>query len=186
MITDKAFQQAAKALDTDIATIKAVAEIESRNSGFLPTGEPVILFERHIFHRLTKGRYSGSHPDTSNPVAGGYAVPPSGQHKRLQKAAELDRNAALQSASWGLFQIMGFNYKAAGFKTLQDFINAMYKNEDEHLKAFVNFIQNEGMQPYLKRHDWKEFARRYNGPAYAQNQYDTKLAKAYEKYAGVL
>jgi hypothetical protein len=29
--------------------------------------------------------------------------------------------------------------------------------------------------------DWAKFARGYNGPGYAQNAYDVKLAQAYEK-----
>ncbi len=34
----------------------------------------------------------------------------------------------------------------------------------------------------LKNKDWGTFARLYNGPAYAQNKYDIKLAEAYQKY----
>ena len=30
---------------------------------------------------------------------------------------------------------------------------------------------------------WGDFARRYNGPAYAENFYDVKLARAYKRYA---
>ena len=30
----------------------------------------------------------------------------------------------------------------------------------------------------LQSKDWKTFARLYNGPGYAQNRYDEKLAKA--------
>jgi hypothetical protein len=35
----------------------------------------------------------------------------------------------------------------------------------------------------LQAKNWAEFAKRYNGPAYAQNRYDEKLAKAYAKFA---
>src|SRR5262249_39155616 len=34
----------------------------------------------------------------------------------------------------------------------------------------------------LNRHDWARFARSYNGPGYAQNQYDVKMAAAYGKW----
>lgn len=183
MISEAAYQQAADELGVELATVKAVAEVESTGDGFLNTGEPKILFERHVFSRETGGKYDQAYPDISNPNAGGYGLV-SQQHARLQKAAALDRDAALKSASWGRFQIMGFNYIPAGFKTLQAFINAMYRSEDEHLKAFVTFIKSEGLAPYLRRHDWAGFARRYNGPAYAQNSYDKKLAAAYRKYGG--
>lgn len=106
---NKDYQQAADLLGVELATIKAVAEVESKGSGFLKSGEPVILFEGHIFHRLTNGKYSTpENADISYPkwTTKYYNK---NQHKRLQKAVELDRNAALQSASWGKFQIMGFN-----------------------------------------------------------------------------
>src|SRR5690606_7984441 len=39
------------------------------------------------------------------------------------------------------------------------------------------------LQP-LRRKDWARFARLYNGPGYAQNRYDEKLAQAYARHAG--
>ena len=50
----------------------------------------------------------------------------------MGEAAHLNRIAALKSASWGKFQLMGFNYKLCGFNSLQAFVNAMYKNEEEN------------------------------------------------------
>ena len=38
------------------------------------------------------------------------------------------------------------------------------------------------MLPALQNKNWAEFARRYNGPAYAQNRYDEKLAEAYRLF----
>ncbi|WP_262919099.1 N-acetylmuramidase family protein [Niabella hibiscisoli] len=49
ILTEKDFQDAARQLNCEVAAIKAVAEVESKGDGFLPTGEPKILFERHIF-----------------------------------------------------------------------------------------------------------------------------------------
>jgi hypothetical protein len=34
----------------------------------------------------------------------------------------------------------------------------------------------------LKEHDWAGFARKYNGPGYAENAYDQKLKNAYENF----
>lgn len=183
-ITTADYQRAAASLGVDVATVRAVTEVEARGTGFLDSGEPVILFERHVFHRLTSGLYSARHPDISNATPGGYG-PSSQQHARLQKAAALDREMALQSASWGLFQIMGFNHAAAGHPTLQGFINAMYRSEGDHLDAFVAFVRSEpAMHRALKARNWAEFARRYNGPAYAANRYDTRLAAAYARHKG--
>ena len=180
-LTEQDFKNAAKELNCEIAAIKAVAEVESKSDGFLPTGEPVILFERHIFSKLTKGLFDKSHPNISNPTPGGYGTV-SQQHKRLQAAVALDRNAALMSASWGKFQIMGFNFTLAGYNSLQQFVTAMYTSEAEHLKAFVEYIKNTFLDDELRDKRWKDFARKYNGPAYYKNKYDTKLEAAYKKY----
>lgn len=183
-LTDEDFDAAARSLGVSPAAIKAVSEIEAPGPGFLPTGEPRILFERHKFHRHTGGRYDRAHPGISNPKWGGYG-PESAQHFRLQQAAALDREAALKSASWGKFQILGENFKQAGFATLQGFINAMYASEADQLEAFVNFIRaDKRLHAALKALDWKTFARIYNGPAYATNKYDTKLAAAYKRHSG--
>ena len=194
-LTPDDFSRAALRLACDIAAVKAVAAVESRGSGFLPDGQPVILFERHIFHRLTKGRWTDRrgdlgdgtgyylYRDISNPVRGGYGSEGQHQHDRLAKAAKLDRSAALQSASWGMFQIMGFNYQLAGHETLQSFINAMYRSEGDHLDAFVEFNISEGLDKYLRAHRWSAYARRYNGTAYARNQYHTRLATAWKRFS---
>lgn len=180
-LTEQDYIDAAAFLRCEVAAIKAVKTVESRGSGFLPTGEPIILFERHIFDRLTKGKYSKEYPDISNKKPGGYGST-SIQHERLQKAVNLDRTAALQSASWGLFQCMGFNFSVCGYKTLQAFITAMYKSEREHLFAFCNFVINNRLEDELQRKDWAGFARGYNGANYRINKYDEKLAKAYNKF----
>jgi len=177
------FVQAAAILGCDVAAILAVDAIESRGTGFYPeTGEPVILFERHQFHNATGGRFSKpENVNISNPVSGGYK---GGivEHARLQAAAILDEEAALRSTSWGRFQIMGFNYKLAGFDDLQSFINAMYHSEQAQLNAFVNYIKNTGLVRYMNAKDWAGFAMRYNGRAYAKNKYDIKLRQAYQKF----
>lgn len=183
MITDCDYKIAAALLDVDVATIKAVAEVESAGGGFLANGQPKILFEGHWFHKLTGGKYTN--PENANISYPNWKTSyyNENQHARLAKAVKLDRTAALKSASWGKFQIMGFNFEKAGFENLQSFINAMYKDEGAHLMAFVNFVKSEGLDKYLKKKDWAAFARRYNGSGYAKNMYDVKLAKAYKKYS---
>ena len=180
-LTEKDFKNAAISLNCEVAAIKAVAEVESKSDGFLSTDEPIILFERHVFSRLTRHLYDSTNPDVSNRDPGGYGAI-SRQHKRLQEAVALDRNAALMSASWGKFQIMGFNFTLAGYNSLQQFITAMYTSEAAHLDAFVHYIINTFIDDELRAKNWKEFARRYNGPAYSKNFYDSKLQKAYTKF----
>jgi len=54
-INEKDFKEAAETLGVEVAIIKAVCEVEAPMGGFLRTGEPVILFERHKFHQFTDG-----------------------------------------------------------------------------------------------------------------------------------
>ncbi len=63
--------------------------------------------------------------------------------------------------------------------TFKDFIDDMYESEAKQLKAMGMFLKANGLISKLQRHDWAGFARGYNGSAYAKNQYDTKLAAAY-------
>lgn len=186
----ESYEAAAWFLMAEPRAVQAVAMVESGPEGaFLPTGEPVLLFERHLFSRLTAGRYDGKRVEgvtdqwslISNQGPGGYG-PASVQHKRLQAAAQLDRDAALKASSWGLFQILGLNHARAGYTTLRRFVNAMYRSVDDHLRAFVMFIRSDdGLIDALRSHDWASFARAYNGPNYKINQYDVKMASAYSR-----
>lgn len=180
-LTTQDYNEAAKKLDCEVSAIKSVAEVESSGDGFLPSGEPKILFERHIFSARTNHLFDKTHPGISNKIPGGYGTYAS-QHKRLQEAAALNRDAALMSASWGKFQIMGFNYPLAGFNTLQEFVTAMYTSEKEQLNAFVNYLKSVLLDDELREHRWADFARRYNGPQYSKNKYDTKLSAAYKMF----
>lgn len=166
------------------AHVGAVYDVESNGRGFGVDGLPIILFERHWFARLTSGRFSASHPDISNPKAGGYPETQAERWNQLCRAAALDPNAALQSASYGLFQIMGFNHAAAGQATPWAFAREMAAGEGAQLRAFGAFIRSKGLVDELKDKRWAAFARAYNGPAYERNAYDAKLAAAYARRGG--
>lgn len=105
-----------------------------------------------------------------------------GEYSRLEAAIALEREPALRSASWGMFQIMGFNHQKAGYASVQAFVDAMRTDEAEQLMAFIRFILGEGLGGYLKAKEWKQFAEKYNGPDYVENRYDVLLAQAYEAY----
>lgn len=176
---------AALSLGCDVAAIKAVAEVEAPKGGFLEDGRPTILFEGHIFFRETTGRFAASHPTLCFPAwdRRWYAKTQDGEHARLTEACKLDRKAALRSTSWGKFQIMGFNHAAAGYDYLDAFVAAMALTERHQLDAFVAFLKHEKLDAALREGRWADFARRYNGPRFAENKYDVKLAAAHAKYA---
>ena len=100
----------AEMLEVEVPALRAVADIESNGSGFLPppSEKPKVLFEGHAFHRLTGGRFDAAHPDLSYPRwdRRKYSGSLQGEWRRLDAACLLDRSAALQSASWGMFQLM--------------------------------------------------------------------------------
>lgn len=189
MISEKQFKDSASDLNVAVAAIKAVAEVESRGEGILPDGKPKILFEPHIFWKQLRARninplmFMDVNPDIlySKWKPGAYG-PVSKQHDRLERAAKINRDAALESASWGRFQIMGFNWKACGCKSLKDFVDAMSRNEDEHLRLFTAYIKNRFLDDELRNLDWAAFALSYNGPLYRKNNYHIKLKAAYEKH----
>lgn len=161
--------------------IWAILTVETRGFGFFNNRSPQILFERHIFHRLTNGRYDDVNPSISHGNSGGYDGGTK-EYKRLRAAMKLDKEIALQSASWGIGQIMGFNHHKGGFSSVSEFVKRMVRDENSQLVAMAQFIQNSGLASALQRINWVSFARGYNGKNFKKNEYDTRLAAAYAKY----
>lgn len=185
--------EVAQALNIERAALKAVYEVEAQGAGFLGL-RPKVLFEGHVFWRLL--RAAGHRPDalsrgnedilyekwTTRFYQGGLA-----EYDRLERSRKIDAHLAMQSASWGLFQIMGENFGAAGYIDIQSFVDGMHKSERahlDHLDAFASFVGNRrfGGKPlkvHLAKRRWAVFAEGYNGSGYRKNRYDEKLAAAY-------
>ena len=180
-ISNEAFKKSAAKIGCDIRAIKAVDNVESRGGGFLKNGDVKILFEPHIFWKQL--RLQGIAPTMSDICYPKWNTIPYGkeseQHSRLQRAVIINRSAALMSASWGRFQIMGFNFKACGCSSIQTFINKMMESEESQLELFVNYIVSSNLDDELIGKDWRSFASQYNGPLYYKNNYDAKLNTAY-------
>jgi hypothetical protein len=188
-LIDADFARAAKELGVEAAAIRAVAEVEAAGAGFLPDGRPAVLYEAHIFHRLTGGKHANakdrrgvklSSPKWDRSL---YGATGAAQHNRREDAAKLDATAAHKACSWGAFQILGENYKAAGCSTIDEFVDKMNKGAAAHLDAFVAFIKADPkLHNALLAKQWATFARIYNGPGYAANAYDQKMANAYARW----
>jgi hypothetical protein len=174
------FLAATGSIGTQAAELWAVISVETSGCGFLDDRRPQILYERHIFHRLTADRFPVS--DINSPDAGGYSGGAS-EYDRLNRAIALDQNAALQSASWGIGQILGENSAAAGFVDAPSMVTAMCGSEDAQILAVGKFLVANRLDRALRDHDWAGFARGYNGPNYAKFSYDTKLLQNYQKFA---
>jgi len=183
-ITPAHIEEAAKRLNVTPAHIRMVRTVESGGRSFDDQGRPVILFEPHIFHRRTGGKYSPSAFSYAKWGDRPYPKDYDGRWTQLGDAAAQDEVAALESASWGLFQIMGFHWQALGYSTVQDFAERMARSEAEHLEAVVRFIEKNGLAPALRRckagdpDSCRDFARAYNGSGYAAQIYHVKMAGA--------
>ena len=167
--------------------IHAVLDVESRGSGFDKQGRPAMLFEPHLFWRELG---SGAKRDRAARAGLAYAkwIPgnyPADSYPRLVQAMAIDETAALRSASWGLGQVLGSNHAQAGHATVQQMVAAFCDDEEAHLAAMVAFIKANHLDDELRRHDWATFARFYNGPGYAANRYDIRLANAYARWKGI-
>lgn len=185
-LTERDIKIAARKLSIPVATLKAVTEVESRQRGFLPSGHPVILFERHIMYRRLdpseREHNAAKFPGIVNEKPGGYQGGEA-EWRRLRRACAIHETTAIESTSWGLFQIMGFHWQALGYRSAQHFHDQVSKNEGEQLEAFVRFVKlDKSLHAALKARDWQAFARLYNGPAYVRNHYDTRIAAAYDRH----
>ena len=144
LLVEQDYIDASKLLNCEVSAIKAVTQVESGGYGFLPDDRPKISFEAHYFHNLTGGKYDVSHPNISSPIwdrklyKGGAL-----EYTRLAEAQKLDSTCALESASWGMFQIMGGNFHSCGFNTVQDFVTAMQKDSRSHLMAFCHSFNHK-------------------------------------------
>lgn len=177
---------AAERINVEPAMIKAISDIESRG-GFNSDNTPKILFERHKFWQgltaikwfTVRNNFAAKFPDVCSQSTGAYNARP--QFEKLRIAATLNWEVAHESASWGAFQIMGYHWQSLGYTSITEFIMMMYVSEINHLDALCRFLKLNNLDRALRNKDWAGFAKGYNGVAYKKNQYDTKLASAYNK-----
>lgn len=159
-LTYSDYLKAARSLHCEVAAIRAVADIESSGAGFDMFGNIKKRFESHLFLRET-GQSANSY-DT---------------------AYQINARAAIRSTSWGKFQVLGSNFKEAGYSSPEAMVANYRKSEQNQLDSFVRLIKAWGLTDELQNRQWAAFARRYNGPNYEAGGYHTKMADRYQKYA---
>ena len=180
---------AANKLGVDVATIRAVLEVETAGAGFDAKKRLKLLFEPHIFYKqlgLGPERDEAVKKGLAYAKAGTRLYPPlSKRYDQISAAIAINETAALNSASWGLPQIMGFNHEGAGFQSAKAMVTSMLEGEDQQLEAFANLLSDWKLSEALKNRDWRSFALKYNGPNTLKNGYDKKLRAAFEKFSGL-
>jgi hypothetical protein len=191
-LSDADIDAAAKGLDIDPDSLRAVYKVESNGHGFVD-GFPRTLFEGHVFWKrlqaagidprtVVKGNEDIVYPKWTKEF---YGKTSAQERDRLRRAEAIHQAAARESASWGLFQIMGYHWKNLGiYDSVDDFTARMERHERDQLEAFCQFVsrtqsQGKTLLDLLKSKDWAAFAYGYNGPAYRKNLYDDKLREAY-------
>lgn len=183
----------AKRLDVPVIVIKAIAEVETLGDGYLDNGKPKILFERHRMYFYLNQKYSkakandlmSKHPNIVNTKTGGYHGG-SAEYTRLSQAKHLDESCALQSASWGRFQLMGENWKALGYSSVQEFVAQHEQSESLQFEAFLRYCETKSGEvddkhwkliDALRQENWHVVFTLYNGRNYKKLGYDSKFLR---------
>jgi hypothetical protein len=183
-VTDVQIDLFAHRLEGPSSSVRAIATVEASGSGFLTTGHPKILWERHKFFDRWRVRI----PLISDPVFGGYTLDAdkdgiNDSWEKLTEAAMLSPAAALESCSWGKFQVMGFWWQKLGYPSVAEFAWSMRESEAAHYEAMVRYIEKSGLKRAFQKlsadpEDCRDFARGYNGKGYEKGGYHLKLADA--------
>ena len=178
--------------DQNTKRIKAVAQVESGGSGFLPCGHPKILWERHLFYRYVgKTIYfiGNKKQFLSTQTAGDYTLDANNNQindswEKLAQGVTIDVDGALCSISMGKFQVLGKYYKECGYANPLEMLWDCSQSEYAHYKLFVSYILNVAnlKGAFLKidtnPQNCIPFARGYNGIAYTKYAYHINIAKA--------
>ncbi len=149
-LTDDDYAEVAAELDVEVAAIKAVVDIEtgSRHLGFWKKGKAIINFDLSIY-RTYAPRHNVNLSDARkrqplifrSPDVKKYGSTQAAQYARLEAAIEIDRESALESCFWGMFQIGGFNWKLCGCESVDEFCALMNRSERDQLKLFAAFCR---------------------------------------------
>lgn len=187
-LTKSDFIKAGEILQCHPAMVEAIALKETHGAAYLDDGRPKILFERHQFYRrlpaALRQKAFAEAPDICNPNRGGYRGGEA-EYLRLERAMKYSKSIAQESASWGQFQVMGFNAVPIGYSSVQEFVDQMHQGIDKHLLALVRFIKSTPKAlKGIRNQDFDMLAAAYNGPAYKENNYHIDLKKYFDKAKG--
>ncbi|MCZ2393050.1 MAG: N-acetylmuramidase family protein [Chitinophagales bacterium] len=184
MISKNAIQEIAVSNHLDPAMFMAFIEVESGGRGFdAKTGKLIIQFEPSWFRK--KAPYAPSGKWSLNKVD-----VQSKEWEAFNDAFRINPNAAMESTSIGLPQIMGFHYKRLGYRTVGDMWDDFKKGEVRQVSALARFIlTDKNLHNAIQQKDFHKIASVYNGSGYMQiakkygrEPYNISLEKAFKKY----
>jgi len=162
---------------------------ESGGAGFASDGRLIIRFEVHLFYRFWGEQNQDSFNrffsfDRSSAANGfkNHMWRPNveselqffhGKNNRewevLTFARALNDTAALKSISMGMSQVVGFNFKAIGYESVQQMFESFARSAHAQILALFDYVKGpSGSSPVItamQNGDFVAFARAYNGPA---------------------
>ncbi|MFK7838387.1 MAG: N-acetylmuramidase domain-containing protein [Sulfitobacter sp.] len=172
--------------------LKAVVEVESGGRAFATIDGkpmPLILYEYHVFYRWPGLSDAERKEAVQRKLAAKkwgdlpYVKSHSGRYNQLKRAATINEQAAYAACSWGVGQVLGENAEWLGFGTPKALAERAMDGIDGQLAVMLQFIKKRGLIDELSNHDWRGFARAYNGAGQV-DYYATRMAAAYRKHAG--
>lgn len=144
-----------------LARLLAIIEVESSGSGFGKDGRLLLQFEPNVFSRrsgvpldkLNKWTWDENKVDVQ-----------SKEWLAFEDASKLNPTIAMESTSWGLPQIMGFNFKLAGYSDVKSMVEAFKVSEYNQVKGLLNFINSNGaLYSAVIAADYEKISEIYNG-----------------------
>lgn len=179
--------------NTLLPALKAVVAVESSGNGFIKPGVSKRLVEGHRAWKIcvkrgmnpaaiaARGYHDVLYPKwTKKHYIGGI-----GEVQRMTRLIEaVGEEIALMATSFGLGQVLGENYAACGFESVHDYVSSVDESHDKQLEAMLSFIRTNNLWRHLEGEtpNFAAFARGYNGPAYAKNDYDGKMHRAFRAF----
>lgn len=186
---------AAQSIGVPTHHLLAVVEVESNgvvSAKVSGVDEPVVRFEGHYFYRhiVPMKRDEAVRKGLASQKAGVVKNPRTQQDrwdKLIAPAAMLDKQAAYESVSWGVGQVMGAHWKRLGYGSVLALVDHARRGVAGQIELMVRFIKADpNLQKALARGDWATFAKGYNGAGYKKNKYDTKMRDAAAKWKRIV
>ncbi len=192
MFTDEVAREiteVAREFGLEPAALLAIAEVESSGRTFAIVNgrpEPLIRFEGHYFDRLlsAQNRARARAENLASPTAGAIANPASqaARWRLVEQASGIDREAALESVSWGLGQVMGSHWAWLGFAGIDDLVAEARLGAAGQARLMARYLDRSGLTKAMAARDWEAVARGYNGPSYRKSAYHLKLGAVYRRH----
>jgi hypothetical protein len=168
----KTIAEQATALGIPVESALGIFFVESKQAYDLSTGLVLLRYEPHIFRRKSgrdvPAKRGGQKAEWDN-FGRAYAAHP---------------EAALLSCSYGLSQLMGFNFSVTRHPNVREMVTAFQDSCSEQVAGFFGFVKKNNLVKAIKNQDWRTFARVYNGTG-AVDDYSGKLNRAMKVVASL-